>query len=215
MRQPLTKQQRHAHILHTAQQLFETRGYDQVTIADVIAASNVARGTFYLHFPSLEALLGALFEQAVADTWQRIAPILDDLSISFETCTVQVVRAVFRMFGDEDSMGRVYYSGGGPAFLEKKQEAMFGTLGDMLIHALERRHEQQIANVKWTVAMLISLVGDMSYYASRYVDATDREQFEHMLTQFVLAGLSAHFAPLLQSEQALQDKWRNGAVHSG
>lgn len=200
MRQPLRKEQRHAHILRVAQKLFETRGYEEITIADVIAESNIARGTFYLHFASLEVLLAALFEEAVADTWRRIAPILDDLSIPFETCTVEVVHAVFRMFGDENSLGSVYYSGGGQVFLQKKQEAMFGTLGDMLVQALEKRHARSIQNLQWTVAMLISLVGEMSYYASKYVDIVHRDTFKQMLTEFVLAGLRKHFESILVAD---------------
>lgn len=195
MRQPMSKDERHKHILNTAKQLFQERGYDDVTIADVIAASNIARGTFYLHFASLEALLSALFDDVVDETWRRIAPILEDVSIPFQICTVEVVRAVFRMFDDDPAMAGVFYSGGGRAFTAKKQQAMYGRLGALLVDALERRHGQQIPKVQWTVAMLISLVGDMSFYAVENVPIRERDAFEAHLTDFVIAGLERHLAP--------------------
>ncbi len=194
----MSKNERHGHILRAAKLLFQQHGYDSVTIADVIQASNIARGTFYLHFDSLESLLTALFDQVVDETWKRIAPILNDLSIPFHTCTVEVIRAVFRMFNDDPLMGMVFRSGGGQAFLEQKQEAMFNKLGALLVHALERRHGTHLEHVEWTVAMVISFVGDMSSYATMYLTEADKPAFETKLTDFVFAGLREHLAPVVE-----------------
>jgi AcrR family transcriptional regulator len=194
----MSKDERHAHILRTAKSLFQERGYDHVTIADVIAESNIARGTFYLHFDSLESLLTALFEQVVDETWRRIAPILNDLSIPFTNCTVEVIRAVFRMFDDDPSMGMVFHSGGGQAFVERKQEAMYDKLGGLLVDALIRRHGAEIEHLEWTVAMLITLVGSMSSYATLYVLASDKPAYEEKLIEFVLAGLREHLSPFFE-----------------
>jgi AcrR family transcriptional regulator len=197
VRIPMSKDERHAHILQTAKALFQERGYDHVTIADVIAASNIARGTFYLHFDSLESLLSALFDQVVDETWRRIAPILNDLSIPFTTCTVEVIRAVFRMFDGDPSMGMVFHSGGGQSFVERKQEAMYKKLGGLLVDALIRRHGNELNHIEWTVAILITLVGNMSSYATLYILATDKTAFEDKLIEFVLAGLREHLSPII------------------
>ena len=197
MREAMNRDERHQHILHTAKKLFEGRGYDHVTIADVIAASNVARGTFYLHFSSLEDLLTELFEQFVEETWRRIAPILADLSTSVQVCTVEVMRAVFRMFDDDPSMISVFYSGGGQEFVHRKQAALYDKLGGLLEEAIQKRHEEQIPRLEWTVPMLISLVADMSYYAATKVHELERHAFEEHLIQFAMAGLERH----LQGEQ--------------
>lgn len=189
MRESMNRQERHAHILHTAKRLFEEHGYDHVTIADVISASNVARGTFYLHFSSLEELLTELFEQSVEQTWRTIAPILADLSTSVEVCTVQVIRAVFRMFDNNPSMISVFYSGGGQDFVQKKQVALYDKLGQLLRDAIQRRHTEPVPRLEWTVAMLISLVADMSYYAATKVARDDHPGFEEHLIRFAMAGL--------------------------
>jgi|GEM_PF-5018376 len=191
VREPMTKAQRHQHILNTAKQIFQHSGYDNVTIADVIKASNIARGTFYLHFESLESLLTGLFEDAVQTTWSRIDPILSNLDISFEQCTMEVIHAVFAMFQDDPMLGGVFYSGGGEEFLRRKQQIMFEELGGRLVHALEFRHQTKVPNLDWTVTMLISLIGDMSYY-QRHISENERAAFEQHAIQFALAGMRGH-----------------------
>ncbi|MBX6352757.1 MAG: TetR/AcrR family transcriptional regulator [Thermoflavifilum sp.] len=191
----MSKEERHRHILETAKRLFQERGYDKVTIADVIHASNIARGTFYLHFSSLEELLMALFEQTVEQTWKRIAPILEDLSIPFRQCTIEVVRAVFRMHDEDPSMARVFFMGGGETFVRHRDEAMYHRLGGLLVEALRRRHNVDIPHLDWTAAMLIALVADMSLYAQLYVPVHERKAFEQGVIDFVLAGLRTHLAP--------------------
>jgi len=192
VRQPMNRDKRHQHILHTAKQLFEQRGYDHVTIADVITASNIARGTFYLHFSSLEQLLTELFEQVLHETWSLIAPMLADLTTSVETCTVEVIRVVFRMFDADPSMISVFYSGGGEEFVHKKQVALFDLLGQLLTEAIGHRHEHAIPNLEWTVSMLITLVADMSYYAATNVPKHEHPAFEQHLISFAMAGLEQH-----------------------
>jgi AcrR family transcriptional regulator len=48
---------RRAHILHAAQALFFLRGWDAVTIADVLDEAGISKGGFYHHFSANEDLL--------------------------------------------------------------------------------------------------------------------------------------------------------------
>src|SRR5579872_4211915 len=45
------------HLAATAFALFEAQGYESVTMEQVAAAADVAKGTLYNHFPVKEALL--------------------------------------------------------------------------------------------------------------------------------------------------------------
>src|SRR5580704_16287249 len=51
---------RRAELLDCAQRLFLTRGYEQTTVNDVIAATGLSKGAFYHHFRSKEDLLEAI-----------------------------------------------------------------------------------------------------------------------------------------------------------
>lgn len=60
------KQRTRREIFDAAMALFAERGFDAVTIEQICAAADVARGTFFLHFPSKAALL-LEFNRRLAD----------------------------------------------------------------------------------------------------------------------------------------------------
>lgn len=51
------KQRKRAEIIANAHQLFRTEGYDQVTTAQIAAASHIAKKTFFQYFPTKDAVL--------------------------------------------------------------------------------------------------------------------------------------------------------------
>jgi AcrR family transcriptional regulator len=53
--------------------LFEARGFEAVTVAQICAAADVARATFFLHFPSKSALLVELNARLACDLRDRLA----------------------------------------------------------------------------------------------------------------------------------------------
>jgi AcrR family transcriptional regulator len=57
---------RRAQILDAAQALFVARGWDAVTIADVLDEAGISKGGFYHHFSAKEDLLDALVERFTA-----------------------------------------------------------------------------------------------------------------------------------------------------
>ncbi|SDF17532.1 TetR/AcrR family transcriptional regulator [Limimaricola pyoseonensis] len=69
-RRRLTPEDRRAAILDAAQVLFFAKGWDAVTVADVLAEARISKGGFYHHFSAKEDLLDGvvsrLAEQAVA-----------------------------------------------------------------------------------------------------------------------------------------------------
>ena len=64
-------------IVDAALKLFDKRGYEQTTIADIAAAADIAPRTFFGYFPSKEAVLfhtSRTTSCASASTWTRAAP---------------------------------------------------------------------------------------------------------------------------------------------
>ena len=59
----IQKEQTHKHLIETAIHLFAERGFMTVTTADLAKAANVAHGTVFVHFPTLEALLVEVIEE--------------------------------------------------------------------------------------------------------------------------------------------------------
>lgn len=68
---------RREELLDAAQQLFLDKGIGATSIDDIASAAQVAKGTFYLYFPSKEALLHALQERFVAGFVERLEIAMD------------------------------------------------------------------------------------------------------------------------------------------
>ena len=68
----MERQARRAQVLHHAKRLFARKGYHRTNIADIIAQSRIARGTFYLYFQNKRDIFAELLEQALGELRNRI-----------------------------------------------------------------------------------------------------------------------------------------------
>jgi AcrR family transcriptional regulator len=65
-------------ILDVAQRLVNTKGYEQMTIQDILDGLQISKGAFYHYFDSKQALLEAIIERMVEEVEQLILPIVHD-----------------------------------------------------------------------------------------------------------------------------------------
>jgi AcrR family transcriptional regulator len=72
MRRARNKARTHRAIFVAALDLFEAAGYERVTIGQICEAADVARATYFLHFPSKQALLAALDRLLAAELTGRL-----------------------------------------------------------------------------------------------------------------------------------------------
>jgi AcrR family transcriptional regulator len=70
---PATRQR----VLDSAARLITTRGYDEVSIADLVAASGVSSGSIYHHFGAKDGVLGDLLLAAVSDYQRSVLEVLE------------------------------------------------------------------------------------------------------------------------------------------
>lgn len=64
-----------------AQRLIQSRGYERVSIQDVLDEAAASRGAFYHYFDSKEALLQAVVERMTDGALASIAPLVEDRAI--------------------------------------------------------------------------------------------------------------------------------------
>ncbi len=69
-------------ILDAALRAVETKGYEQMAIADILSELNISSGAFYHYFDSKSALLLALVERMVDEVEQLVLPIVHDPKLS-------------------------------------------------------------------------------------------------------------------------------------
>jgi AcrR family transcriptional regulator len=71
-------QERKNEILDTAQMLFYKNGYDDTSVADVIDAVNIAKGTFYHYFKSKLDLLDEIINRIAQNIYAIIDKVLEE-----------------------------------------------------------------------------------------------------------------------------------------
>ena len=64
--------------LNAAQRLIQSRGYEQMSIGDILAELDASRGAFYHYFESKDALLDAVVERMADQATVRLEPALAD-----------------------------------------------------------------------------------------------------------------------------------------
>jgi AcrR family transcriptional regulator len=69
-------------ILDVAQRFVYTKGYEQMSIQDILNELQISKGAFYHYFDSKGALLEALIERMVQDAEPVILPIVHDSQLS-------------------------------------------------------------------------------------------------------------------------------------
>lgn len=72
---------RRGEIIDAAQRLMETKGYEQMTIQDILNELQIAKGTFYHYFTSKPELLEAVIERMMEDMMQILPAVVQDQSL--------------------------------------------------------------------------------------------------------------------------------------
>lgn len=88
-------------IIDTAQNLFMTKGYSACSVAEIIDAIGIAKGTFYHYFKSKEEVLDAIVDKGTDMIVSRIYKVLRDDSLTY------IEKIVGSLFATqiEDTMG--------------------------------------------------------------------------------------------------------------
>lgn len=69
-------------ILDVARHLVYTKGYEQMSIQDILDALKISKGAFYHYFDSKPALLEALIDRMGEEAKAQILPLMDDPALT-------------------------------------------------------------------------------------------------------------------------------------
>lgn len=90
---------RREQLLNAAREVLAARGYERTTVSSIAGRAQVAQGTFYLYFPSKEALPGALAEQ-LADALGGAATRASEQSGTLEEAVDALVEETWKAAAD-------------------------------------------------------------------------------------------------------------------
>src|SRR5260370_39342356 len=90
------RSERRAQVLDAARLLFAEHGYHATSIHDIIAAADIARGTFYLYFESKRAIFAELLDDFFATLAGNVRRI--GVSAAAPPPLAQLASTVLRIF---------------------------------------------------------------------------------------------------------------------
>jgi TetR/AcrR family transcriptional regulator, transcriptional repressor for nem operon len=73
------KQETHDKIVRTAAAAIRKRGYDGISVAEVMSQAGLTHGGFYAHFPSRDAMLAEAYDRASAESLDGMAKVADSV----------------------------------------------------------------------------------------------------------------------------------------
>ena len=113
-------------ILDVARQLVYTKGYEQMSIQDILDATKISKGAFYHYFDSKQALLDGLVERMLEEADQVMSPILDAKNLTALEKMKRYLDTGSRWKADRKDflrdLMRVWYNDSN-ALIRQKQEA--------------------------------------------------------------------------------------------
>ena len=89
-----------------AQRLIQTRGYEQMSIGDILAELDASRGAFYHYFDSKAAVLDAVIDRMVDDAIATVTPIVSDPNLTATQKLVGVFAGISRFKGERTELLR-------------------------------------------------------------------------------------------------------------
>jgi AcrR family transcriptional regulator len=194
----LEREERRNQILGCAKRLFSEKGYHATTVADIIAAADIARGTFYLYFDSkrgiFEALLEALF-QVLRSKIKRI-----DVSLgTVESIVEQIhenVDGIIGTFISQREMTKILISEavGLDVEFDRKLFDFYNRLNLILRRSLETGIALQILRPFEVRVVSSSILGSVKEVMYHYVmgdELPDRETIVREIMNYNLYGILA------------------------
>ena len=122
--------------LDVAQHLIQTKGYEQMSVQDVLDRLEASRGALYHYFDSKQALLDGVVERFADNAMAAVAPILADASLPALEKLRRVVGGIAQFKAEQKELVlaimEVWNSDGNVLFREKLRRMTASRLGPLL-----------------------------------------------------------------------------------
>ena len=157
-------------ILDAAQRFMFTRGYEQMTIQDILDELKISKGAFYHYFNSKTELLEALIDRLQTEGEQIIVPILRDPQLN-------AVEKLQRFFDSAVSwktarkeyllaLVQVWYRDDNAIVRQKSQTAMLKHVEPLITNLIQQGVQEGLmktsfpAQIGWIIMALFQDLGD-------------------------------------------------------
>jgi len=189
------REQRRAEILHAAEVVFGQRGYHATSVADVIEAAGISRGTFYLYFTSKEALFLDLIDLFVSRAIAVVTTVDPKQPNALQQIYENLRRVVDVVFDNRHLAVLVIREQvGRDEALDEKLNRFYGFLHEMVEGALSKGARNGLNRQVNEPIVATAIIGAVKQVFYRHlvvdrVENVDREAVAKSLFEFGLRGL--------------------------
>jgi AcrR family transcriptional regulator len=156
-------------ILDSAQRLVYSRGYEQMSIQDILNELKISKGAFYHYFDSKQALLDGLVERMLDEAEQILRPILEAENLPAIEKLVRYFNAGSRWKISQKAfmldLLRVWYTDSNALVRQKQEAAAIKRIAPMLAVIIRQgiaegvfttTYPDQIGSILWGITRGIS-----------------------------------------------------------
>lgn len=188
------KEKTRQELLAAAKTVLAAKGYHNTKVADIAAAADIGVGTFYLHYPTKDAL----FLELVEETARALKTEIEQARAKVDHVTDKVHAAnsaFFRFAQDNRDLFKIIF-GHGNTFNEllRRVYAMF--VADSVEHVTEGIQQRAFRPLSAEI-VANALVGMSAQVVSWWIeqDGPSAEEMAAAMTDFILHGLAPHPLP--------------------
>jgi AcrR family transcriptional regulator len=140
-------------ILDVARQLVYTKGYEQMSIQDILDAMKISKGAFYHYFDSKQALMDGMIDRMLDDAEKVLRPILDAKDLS----AIEKMRLYFNTAGQWKvsqktfmlNLFRVWRADANALMRQKQEAAAMKRIAPMLAEIIRQGMDEGVFSTKY------------------------------------------------------------------
>ena len=162
-------ERRRNQFLDAAQRLIESRGYEQMSVRDLLDEAGASRGAFYHYFEAKQDLLAAVVDRLVDAIIALLDPIAEDPDLSAREQMEQVFAALSARDGQEleavVATLRVWYSDGNVLVRQKFRTTIIDRLAVVLAGIVARGQREgafAVPDAQQAALVLATLLQDLN-----------------------------------------------------
>jgi AcrR family transcriptional regulator len=156
-------------ILDAAQQLIAAKGFDDMTIQDLLHDLGVSKGALYHYFDSKQAILNALIDRILQQVEQLLVPLVHDTKVSAVDKLQQFFAALVQWKTGHKPFSlallRMWYTDENALLRQKLRETRikrFSPLLETILHQGRQEHTMRVSYPDHAARVILAVVEDLS-----------------------------------------------------
>ncbi len=161
--------------LDVAQRFVQTKGYEKMSVQDVLDELEASKGAFYHYFDSKQALLEAVIERFADTALANLAPVLEDSDLPALRKLEKVFASIARYKAEQKDLVlaiiKVWNSDGNAIVREKLRKLTTSRMVPLLAEVIRQGVDEgvfDVASPRETASVFVSLMLGFQELANDY-----------------------------------------------